>query len=330
MNRAPPPSALAPVRIGADRFLAHVRALWPRGALLPPLPFVLAALVAALAHRLRWDHVAIVLVVAFLSYANRGTKRLCIGLYPLGLVALLYDAMFYFRDLGVTADRIHVCDLRRAEMAWFGISSDGRRETLQDWLQAHASWPLDLLCAVPYATFIYASIACAAFLFRRDFAAMLRFGWAFLLLNVMGFVTYHAYPAAPPWYFHAYGCAVDVHATAREGPNLARVDAWLGVAYFHAFYARASSVFGAVPSLHVAYPLLIAVEGWTAFSKLFRTLAFAFWVLMCFAAIYLDHHWVIDVLMGVVYGAIALMLVRAVSHALASMRGRRAMQGRAT
>jgi phosphatidylglycerophosphatase A len=59
-----------------------------------------------------------------------------------------------------------------------------------------------------------------------------------------------------------------------------------GHAYFHCLYARSSSVFGAVPSLHVAYPLLVLLFGWPRFRWLGRVLASLFFACMCFAAVY--------------------------------------------
>ncbi len=131
------------------------------------------------------------------------------------------------------------------------------------------------------------------------------FGWTFLALNVAGFATYHLYPAAPPWYVQERGCLVDLSAHASEGPNLARVDAWLGIGWFHAFYGRSSDVFGAVPSLHVAYPLLCLLFGWRTWRAPGRVLGASFFDLMCFAAVYLAHHWVTDVVVGVVFTLVA-------------------------
>src|SRR6185436_20727216 len=106
----------------------------------------------------------------------------------------------------------------------------------------------------PYATYLIAAVIYAVWLAQGDAgrrALAVRFGWGFLVLNVAGFVTYHLYPAAPPWYYHAHGCVVDLAAAASAGPNLLRVDALMGMNYFAGFYGRSSDVFGAVPSLHV-------------------------------------------------------------------------------
>jgi len=135
---------------------------------------------------------------------------------------------------------------------------------------------------------------------------MLRFTWCWFALNVAGFSTYHLFPAAPPWYFHAHGCAVDLSAQASEGVALARVDAWLSLPYFASMYGRASDVFGAMPSLHCAYALLIVVVGWGAFGLPLRIASVTFLALMCFGAVYLDHHWILDVLAGLAYCAVVV------------------------
>ena len=191
---------------------------------------------------------------------------------------------------------------------------DGQRVTFHDWFLAHPSPVLDGVCAIPYATFILVSIACAVWLYIRDYPRMLRFTWCFLALNVCGFVTYHLYPAAPPWYFHAHGCTVDVLARASEGPALARVDARLGLHYFAGMYGRSSSVFGAMPSLHCAYACIVALEGWAVYSRAWRAASVGFFVLMCFSAVYLDHHWVLDVLAGVLYALAVVGAARAVTR----------------
>jgi membrane-associated phospholipid phosphatase len=191
---------------------------------------------------------------------------------------------------------------------------NGERVTFHDWFVAHPSPYLDALCAIPYATFILVCIACAIWMFFRDYGRMLRFTWCFLALNVAGFVTYHLYPAAPPWYFHAHGCAVDLLAHASEGPALARVDARLGIHYFAGMYGRSASVFGAMPSLHCAYACIVALEGWAVFGWVARVASCAFFALMCFSAVYLDHHWVLDVLAGVIYAVIVVMVARALTQ----------------
>ncbi len=294
------------------RFGRHLRALWPGWTLLAPLPFVVHPLWAIERDTFHWENAAVLTTALTLFAIGPRTKKLFLGIYPVGLVGILYDSMRVVQNVGVTPASVHLCDLRAHEVALFGITVNGERVTLHDWLQAHWSPVLDRVCAIPYGTFIFVCIATAVWLYLRDYPRMVRFAWCFLALNVAGFITYHLYPAAPPWYFHTHGCMVDVNAHASEGPNLARVDAWLGVSYFHGMYGRASDVFGAMPSLHCAYALIVAIEGWAVFSKPWRAASVAFFLLMCFSAVYLDHHWVLDALGGITYCLVIVGAARAI------------------
>jgi membrane-associated phospholipid phosphatase len=277
-----------------------------------PLPFVVHAGWARWRHALHWENIAVLLILFALFPLGPRAKKLLVGVYPLGLVGLVYDSMRVIESVGLSADAIHLCDLRAHELALFGVMMNGRRVTFHDWFQAHPSPVLDVVCAIPYATFIFVCIGCAVWLFFRDYPRMVRFGWCFLILNILGFATYHVYPAAPPWYFHSHGCTVDLAAHASEGAALARVDALLGTGYFAGMYGRASDVFGAMPSLHCAYAFLVVLEGWATFNRAWRAAALGFFFWMCFSAVYLDHHWVLDALAGVAYCGATVALVRAV------------------
>ena len=279
----------------------HIQTLWPGWRVMLPLPFPLWAVLRVAQGQARWEHLALLVVTPALAFASQQTKRLFIGMYPFAILGVVYDTMYMFKNLGLTSARVHACDLRAFDATLFGLTMNGTRVSVHDWLQIHASLPLDVFCAIPYGTFIYVSIAFAVFLFVRDRPAMDRFGWTFLVVNLLGFVTYHLYPAAPPWYVHAHGCVIDLGARASEGPNLARVDAWMGFPYFASFYGRSNDVFGAVPSLHVTYPLLVAIYGYRHWGNGLRAISITYFLMMCFAAVYLDHHWVTDVMLGIAY-----------------------------
>jgi membrane-associated phospholipid phosphatase len=312
-----------------ERVVAHVRRVWPGAGVWLPLPFVAWSIGCIVMGAGRWEHAVLLVGVPPLAYASAASKRLFLGLLPMGYMGLVYDAMRWVQDLGLSGDRVHLCDLRQIDIGIASVMINGERVTVHDWIQAHPSLALEVLCAIPYGTFVFVALGFAIYLYRRSYERMRLFGWAFLLTNIAGFVTYHLYPAAPPWYFHAHGCAVDLAAHASEGPALARVDAVLGTHYFHGFYARASDVYGAVPSLHASYPMLIALFGWPVMRWPGRVFALVFLVSMCVAAVYLDHHWIFDIVLGLSYavGGYAVVLgvakafataPRSSSHALAS------------
>lgn len=292
------------------RIWAHMRALWPRYTLLPALPFILCGLLSLLRGERRWELISLMVLGPALAYTNQTTKKLLVGLYPLALVGLLYYVMNFGRNVGLSTFRIHTCDLRAIDVRFFGVMSGGEKAALGEWLRGYSCTALDILCSIPYGAFIFAMVAYAIYLYRVDFVLLQRFTWSFFWLNVAGFVTYHVYPAAPPWYVHTHGCAADLYAVASEGAALARVDALLHTSYFAGIYGRASDVFGAVPSLHAGYPVLIVMTGWQRNGWLGRAAALLFVFAMWFSAVYLDHHWVFDIVLGVTYAAILSTLVR--------------------
>jgi inositol phosphorylceramide synthase catalytic subunit len=274
------------------------------------VPFVVYAAWSAARSDLRVEHLLMIAAVTAFVVIGPRTRELLRGLYPFALVGLVYDAMRPFQNVGLTEERVLACDLRAVEARLFG---DGE-STLHDLFAVHHSRVLDLFCAIPYATFIAWCVAGAVFMYVKDRPAMMRFAWGFFALNVLGFITYHALPAAPPWYIHAHGCVVDLAARPSEGPALARVDAMLGISYFHGMYSKAASVFGALPSLHCAYPLLLAIEGWRSFGRKMRVAALAYWLAMIFSAVYLDHHWVLDALLGSFYALMVAFALRLPAH----------------
>jgi len=299
----------------STRLSTHVRSLWPRWPLLPTAPFWLLSAFWAVQGKLRWDHLALAVFATVLAYSSTWSKRLYLGILPIGLVGVLYDSMRAVKNVGLTPGNVHVCDLRAIDQRLFGLELNGVRTTVHDYLQLHATPFWDYYFAIPYATFLWVMVVYAVYLFRRDYPALQRFTWSFLVMNVAGFITYHLYPAAPPWYYHQHGCVVDLATHASEGPNLARVDAWLGISFFSGMYGRSSDVFGAVPSLHVAYPLLLLLDGFRRHRWLGRSLLIWFYLSMCCAAVYLDHHWVFDIVVGSLYAVVVSSLIRRLFNA---------------
>lgn len=293
-----------------NRLQRHIKALWPRWWWLPPLPFYAFFTFVAIRGDLRWDHFALTIFATFLVYWNLWTKRLFMASFPMMMVGVLYNAMGYVKNVGVSPERVLNCDLRALELRLFGITIGGQKFTLNDFFLVHHWTWVDVVCSIPYGTFLFACMGVAVILYFKDYYAAQRFAWIFFLMNVMAFITYHVLPAAPPWYYHAHGCEISMTALPSAGPRLTHVDEYFGIHYFRGMYERSSDLYGALPSLHVAYPLLIVIEGWRSFGWPARIASILFAMTMAFAAVYLDHHWVIDVVLGVIYCLTATTLVR--------------------
>ena len=133
--------------------------------------------------------------------------------------------------------------------------------------------------------------------------------WSFAIANYISFFFWLALPAAPPWYLRAHGCAIDL-ATAPSPAGLLRVDEYLATSYFRDFYSRAASVFGALPSMHCAYPLLGLLTAWRSATVRTLPLHILYTVVMFSASVYFDHHWIVDGLFGWAVAVVAVLAAR--------------------
>lgn len=280
--------------------LERIRALWGRAWPLPLLPAVYSAVIAAVGD-LRVEHVVFALACPLLAFAGPRSKQFFVDFSPFILVAMGYDAVRYVLHATLTPGRIITCGMRDLELTLF---SAGGGRTLQDFSQTHAVVALDLLFAIPYGIFAYVAALYSAYLFFVDRPRMRHYLWAFAIANYLSFLLWVLVPAAPPWYIRAHGCAVDLGVSGNPA-GLARVDALLGIDYFHAFYSRASQIFGAIPSMHCAYPVIGLVTAWRAATMRTRPLHIVYAATMFSASVYLDHHWVVDGVLGWVIAALS-------------------------
>jgi membrane-associated phospholipid phosphatase len=238
----------------------------------------------------RAEHIVLATVYVSLVVVGGRAFRF-LGLFlPCVLTGIIYDS---FRVFGDIRGEIHVADLHNAELSLFGIGG----QVPADWFMAHTHPALDLVCGLSYILYLYIPLVFAIVLFFRDQPRMLLVGMAFFMTNILGMIVYLAYPAAPPWYVHEHGLGAANLAVLPSAAGAVRFDHLLGIDYFTNFYKRSANVFGAMPSLHVAYPMstFFALRG---LGKRWSVPVLLFSLVVGFAAVYLQHHYFIDVIAG--------------------------------
>ncbi|CEJ10497.1 PAP2 superfamily protein [bacterium YEK0313] len=286
-----------------ERFGQHVVGLWGRWWFVPLIPTAHAGLMAALG-TLRPEHILVAAGIAVLGFASRPTRLLVAAVFPALLVGLAYDLMRFVTPFFVRPGRVWGCEMRAIELSLFSV---GPNTTLPDFFHLHNAPVFDLLFAIPYAGFIYIAALYALYLFVRDRERGYVYLWAFAICHFIGFAIYMVVPAAPPWYIRAYGCVIDPTA-APSAAALLRVDQLLGIHYFEGFYSRNPNVFGAMPSLHCAFPALGLFSAWHAAGWRTRPIHLGYLAVMVLASVYLDHHWLIDGIVGIAVAGIAVMV----------------------
>jgi len=243
-------------------------------------------------------------LLPLLDSYNEKTRSFIKYFSPFILTGVVYNSMRFYYWAGI-AGHVHVAEPYFFEKALFGILQNGKLVTPNEFFQKFHNAALDLVCGFAYLSFVFEYLAVAFFLFFTGNHKLLRvFGWCFFFVNLLGFVTYLVYPAAPPWYVSQYGLGPALMTVQPSAAAAQRFDLILGTHFFDQIYGRGIDVYGSYPSLHVTYPFLVS---FVAFQyKKFRTLAVTFFLLMCLSAVYLQHHYIVDVVLGVIYASITL------------------------
>lgn len=221
---------------------------------------------------------------------------------PFLLTAAAYEGL---RVLAPLHGRIRVHELRALEERFFSL--DGGR-TLSDVLAAAHHPVLDLTCGVTYLLFMAEVVVLCTYYFFSDRRRMLLLSVGFLVVNVVGWSIWLAYPGAPPWYADAHGFGPAVVQTASNPAALARIDTTLGLPLFATIYAQSAYVFGAMPSLHASYATLAALVSYPR-RGLLRVGTLVFLGLMAYSAVYLRHHYLVDVVAGIALAAGVFVLL---------------------
>lgn len=132
------------------------------------------------------------------------------------------------------------------------------------------------------------------------------FVWTILGASFMAFITFIAFPAAPPWMAARDGLLTEpLHWISSDIWGALGMQSSVQLVYEHI----SADPVAAVPSLHSIYPIIEAV---------FIVMAFGWkkagWMLLYpltifFVVVYLGEHYVFDVIVSIIYSVIALVAV---------------------
>jgi membrane-associated phospholipid phosphatase len=202
---------------------------------------------------------------------------------------------------------VHIADLYNTEKHLFGINLNGKLLTPNEYLAVKGTTFLDIITGLFYLCWIPVPLSFAAYLFFRNRRQFLYFALTFLLVNLLGFVVYYLYPAAPPWYIQQHGFVFQPLKLASTG-GLSKFDAYFHIGVFKSIYSKGSNVFAAMPSLHSAYPVIVLYYGYKnrlgLVNILFAIVVLGIW----FTAVYASHHYILDVLAGITCAILGISL----------------------
>ncbi len=127
-----------------------------------------------------------------------------------------------------------------------------------------------------------------------------RYVMTFVAMSFAGFLTFLAFPAAPPWMSSDMGLIEPVRRISS--------DVWfaLGVQDFPSMYNQISpNAVAAVPSLHAAYATLVCLFIFQLFKGKWRYFTLIYPASIYFGTVYFAEHYVFDEIVGALLGVAA-------------------------
>jgi len=179
------------------------------------------------------------------------------------------------------------------------------------WLQEHLyhgrTGPLEIFAMVMYLSHFFAPLLLGLTIWwwgkERGFSDLM---FGLLIVSVLAEITFVLVPTAPPWLAAEHGFLPPVHHVIKQGL------ADLGLGSAAAVYGSAGSynIVAAVPSLHVAWPVVgLCVIRRHGLPRWLFALQAAQLAGVIFSIVYTGEHYAFDAVVGAVYalGAWALL-----------------------
>ncbi len=243
------------------------------------------------------DTLFVGLLVIFIAFGQ--ARSFLVRFLPLVSLLILYET---FRgiadDLNRTVHFTEMIDFDR--WAFFGQLPT---VVLQKWWwHGHVQW-YDFYFYFLYTAHFLMPVLLAVLIWKKADRRYWQFMWALLALSFAGFVTYIAFPAAPPW-------MASVEGYINEPMRRVSSDIWwaMGIENFSEIYNRLpANQVAAMPSLHSAYPMLAAlfVTGIFGFKRFWWVYIYP--ISMWIGVVYMGEHYVIDAIVGALYAVLAYL-----------------------
>lgn len=248
------------------------------------------------------------IIIWAILVACKPTRKFALALTPWLVFACSYDGMRLLPNYEVNP--IDTSGLYETEKSLFGITTATGTLIPGEWFNLHNCAFADFWAGFFYLCWVPVPLGFAVYLYLKGKREMyLRFSIAFLFVNLVGFIGYYIHPAAPPWYVIEHGFKPILN-TPGSVAGLGRFDELIGLPVFHSIYCNNSNVFAAVPSLHAAYMLVATIYAVISRQHKLCICIFAFICMgIWWTAVYSTHHYIIDVLLGILTTIVALLIL---------------------
>lgn len=251
------------------------------------------------------DQLILLLIFNSLYYASPVTRKFILGFSIFIVYWILFDYMKAFPNY--IYNDVHISELYNLEKHLFGVHSNSSILTPNEYWRVHGTAFLDVGTGIFYLMWIPVPLAFAGCMFFINRKQFLYFSLTFVLVNLIGFVIYYVYPAAPPWYVQYHGFVFHAHTPGNTG-GLIKFDRYFNLPIFQSIYSKSSNVFAAMPSLHSSYPVIVLYYGLKNRLGLINIFFVMVMVGIWFTAVYASHHYLLDVFSGIACALIGIIL----------------------
>jgi len=232
-----------------------------------------------------------------LSRVARTLGRFVRDWLPVLLVLFAYDAVH--NRIGLIQP-VHTRPQLVLEQVLFGSPVPTVRMQAAFYSPERPSW-WDFATLVVYMSHFFVTLAIALVLWMRSRARYFRFMAWFVFMTTLGYVTYIVFPAVPPWLASQRGELVPTHRIVRE---LWDYLGYHGIARTFSGGSVLANDVAAIPSLHAAYPVMIAAFFWARSGFVARAGLALYAAAMAVALVYAAEHFVVDIALGWLYAAV--------------------------
>ena len=245
---------------------------------------------------IKQDQIFLVALWLITFYASEKSRKFILAFSIFIIFWILYDSMRILPNYEVS--EVHIKEPYNIEKLLFGIRYSGNLITPNEFFLHNNNNFLDFLSGFFYINWMPVPLGFGIYLYLTNKKLFIEYSLAFLFVNIIGFIIYYIYPAAPPWYVQNYGFDLHIGVSGNRA-GLERFDNLIGIPVFKAIYNKNANVLAAMPSLHSAYPVVVL---YYAFKKrvniLTKILLVIFLFGIWFSAVYSSQHYIIDVLAG--------------------------------
>jgi Flp pilus assembly pilin Flp len=249
-----------------------------------------------------WPHAVMVMMSAAL-FTGRG------GTFVRDWVPVILGFLAY-TQAAVLAERLHFSvhylpQVDADRILGFGILPT---QWLQERLYGGETGVLEVAALAAYASHYFVPLALAFYIWwsrgRHTFNTLI---FGLLAVSVLGEITFVLAPTAPPWLAAQDGYIPHVHEILKQ----ALADVGLNAAAALKGDPNAYNVVAAVPSLHVAWPVvgLLAIRTYGLPRWAFAIQA-AQLAAVVFTIVYTGEHYLVDAFAGALYAVVAWWLVQ--------------------